>query len=254
VQAFGAVLSHDNLYNLVVSSNILLRIFRYGETLNRRFSKVGDKEFFDAKQFAWIESIENQRDDVAAELQQVLHNLADLPKLDDISPDNFAIEVIKGVWKTFFFFGYGLKFKRNCTECPKTTALLESIPGMKTAFFSILYPGTHIPPHRGPFNGVLRLHFGIIVPKEKEKCRIRVGNKTRYWEQGKCMIFDDTYEHEVLNDTTQLRVILFVDFKRPLPFWMHCINSFMIEVIQRTPYVKNAAKGQKDWEHKFYGD
>jgi ornithine lipid ester-linked acyl 2-hydroxylase len=237
-----------------MSTNLLLRIFRYIETLNRRYSLVGDKEFFDAKKFAWAPVIESQLEDVKGELQNLLHNLADLPKFDEISPGNFAIEVIKGEWKTFFFFGYGLRFKRNCDECPKTTALLESIPGMKTGFFSILYPGTHIPPHRGPFNGVLRLHFGIIVPTEKEKCRIRVGSKTRYWEQGKCMIFDDTYEHEVLNDTSELRVILFVDFKRPLPFWMHCINSLMIEVIQRTPYVKNAAKGQKDWEHKFYGD
>jgi ornithine lipid ester-linked acyl 2-hydroxylase len=237
-----------------MSSNILLSIFHYGESLNRRFSAVGDKEFFDTSQFIWIDAIEKQRDEVATELKHILSRLGDLPKLNDIQSDNFNIDAIKGVWKTFFFFGYGLRFKRNCQECPKTAAILQSIPGMKTAFFSILYPGTRIPPHRGPFNGVLRLHLGLIVPTEKEKCRIRVGNETRFWEQGKCLVFDDTYEHEVLNDTGQLRVILFVDFKRPLPYWMQCLNSIMLEVIQRTSYVKKAAKGQKDWEHKFYGD
>jgi ornithine lipid ester-linked acyl 2-hydroxylase len=235
-------------------SRILLRILRFTERLNERFSAVGDGEFFDAKHFYWLSGVENRRDEIAEELKVVLGRLTDLPKLNEIHPDNFQINEIKGVWKTFFFFGYGLKFRRNCEQCPKTTAAVESIPGMKTAFFSILYPGTRIPPHRGPYNGVLRLHLAIIVPQEKEKCRIRVGNKTRYWEEGKCLVFDDTYEHEVLNDTTQLRVILFIDFKRPLPYWMQLVNSLMIEIIQRTPYVRYAAKGQKDWEHKFYGD
>jgi ornithine lipid ester-linked acyl 2-hydroxylase len=156
--------------------------------------------------------------------------------------------------ENLLFFGYGVRFKRNCEECPETTAIIESIPGMKTAFFSILYPGTHIPPHRGFYNGVLRLHFALVVPIKKENCTIRVGSKIRSWESGRCLIFDDTYEHEVRNDTNQLRIVLFVDFKRPLPLWMHYINSMILEFIQRTPYVKNAAKKHKNWEHKFYGD
>jgi len=83
---------------------------------------------------------------------------------------------------------------------------------MKTAFFSILSPDKHIPAHKGPFNGVLRYHLELIIPEPKEKCRIRVHDQFNEWDEGKSLIFDDTYEHEVCNDTDGFRVVLFVDF------------------------------------------
>src|SRR5687768_10908719 len=62
--------------------------------------------------------------------------------------------------------------RKNCKKCPETLRLIEKIPGMKTAFFSILAPQKHLPAHRGPFNGVLRYHLGLIIPQEREQCRI----------------------------------------------------------------------------------
>ena len=94
---------------------------------------------------------------------------------------------------------------------------MREIPGMKTAMFSILSPRKHILDHRGPYKGVLRYHLGLIVPEDAESCRIRVGEDFRHWEEGKSMIFDDTFNHEVWNDTDETRVVLFVDVLRPLP-------------------------------------
>ncbi len=94
---------------------------------------------------------------------------------------------------------------------------MREIPGMTTAMFSILSPRKHILPHRGPYKGVLRYHLGLIVPQDAEACRIRVGEDIRHWEAGRSMVFDDTFNHEVWNDTDETRVVLFVDVLRPLP-------------------------------------
>ena len=88
-------------------------------------------------------------------------------------------------WKTFFFYAYGMKAVWNCRRCPETTKLLQQIPGMKTAFFSILAPGKHLPPHTGPYKGVLRLHLGLLIPEPAEMCAIRVGSQIRHWQEGR---------------------------------------------------------------------
>jgi len=73
----------------------------------------------------------------------------------------------------------------NARRCPETMALLKKIPGLKTAFFSILSPRKHIPAHRGAYNGVLRFHLGLLVPEPREQCRIRIGNEFRRWTRAK---------------------------------------------------------------------
>ena len=81
--------------------------------------------------------------------------------------------------------------------------------------FSILEPGKRLPPHRGPYNGVLRLHLGLLIPEPRERAAIRVGPEQHHWTEGRVLIFDDAYEHEAWNETEQVRVVLFVDFERP---------------------------------------
>jgi ornithine lipid ester-linked acyl 2-hydroxylase len=78
-------------------------------------------------------------------------------------------------------------------------------PGLITVLFSILEPGKHLPAHRGPYNGVLRLHLGLIVPEPCERLGIRVENQIYRWREGEVVIFDDSYEHEAWNDTSDTR-------------------------------------------------
>jgi beta-hydroxylase len=110
---------------------------------------------------------------------------------------------------------------------------------MKTAMFSILSPGKKIPPHCGPYNGILRYHLGLVVP-EPDRCAIRVGPETRNWAVGSSLIFDDTYEHEVTNESTQERVVLFVDIERPLHFPLNRVNTSVLEAIRNSPFVTEA--------------
>ena len=140
-------------------------------------------------------------------LDAVLERREDLPNFQDISTDQLELTTDDN-WKTYFFFGYGFKSEANCARCPRTTELLERIPGMKTAMFSVLSPGKHISAHRGPYKGVLRYHLGLKIPEPRAGCRLRVGEEVRHWEEGGSLLFDDTFEHEAWNDTDGVRVVL----------------------------------------------
>jgi beta-hydroxylase len=116
---------------------------------------------------------------------------------------------------------------------------------------SILSPGKHILDHRGPYKGVLRYHLGLIVPQDAEACRIRVGEDVRHWQEGKSMIFDDTFNHEVWNDTDETRVVLFVDVLRPLPFPESWVNRAIVKAIGFSPFVLDAKRNQEAWERRY---
>ncbi len=114
-------------------------------------------------------------------------------------------------WEVFGLFAFGAKLIDNCARCPETARLVQEIPGMTTAGFSLLQPGTHIRPHVGYTPAVLRCHLGLIVPAG---CEMRVGAEVRSWSEGRCLVFDDTVEHEVWHRGSEDRVVLLVDFRR----------------------------------------
>lgn len=124
-------------------------------------------------------------------------------------------QLYDGRWDTFGLYAFGKKRHKNCKRCPKTTRLVEEIPGMVMAGFSRLAPGTHVKPHVG-YEGwsqyVLRCHLGLIV---NDACEMRVASETMRWRQGKVAIFCDAIEHEVWNRGTTERVVLLLDFRNP---------------------------------------
>ncbi len=122
---------------------------------------------------------------------------------------------------------------------------------MKTAMFSILSPHKHIPDHSGPYKGIVRYHLGLKVPEPREECRIRVGDEIATWKEGASLIFDDTYNHEVWNDTDEERVVLFVDVVRPLRFPMSSLNRMVIAAIAWSPFVADAKRRHLAWEQRF---
>jgi aspartyl/asparaginyl beta-hydroxylase (cupin superfamily) len=123
-------------------------------------------------------------------------------------PERFVYE---GTWNVFGLYAFGSKLAANCRLCPRTTELVEAIPGLVTAGFSWLAPKTHIRPHRGYSTSVLRCHLPLITPPG---CALRVADETRAWQSGECFVFDDTSEHEAWNDSDEVRVVLLIDFLR----------------------------------------
>ena len=233
------------------------RVKRFGKNLIRgladflgRQSQVGDAPVLDSKHFQFLKSFTDNWPAIHAEVKEILKHREAIPVFQDVSPDQMRIS--KGTnWRTFILFGFGEKLAKNCRQAPLTTRLLEAVPNLQTAWFSILGPGYHIPAHRGVTKGILRAHLGLIIPKEAEKCRMRVGETINVWREGEIFVFDDTYEHEVWNDTGDERVILLFDFDRPMRLWGRALNKTFVRLLKLTAYYQEPKKNMLSFEDRF---
>lgn len=215
------------------------------------FSKIPNTPILPKSAFAWAQLLEENADKIQAEVRALLANDKDLPNIQDIQPAE-SLLTTDNRWKTFFLQGFGHRAEKNRAICPETAKVLDQIPGLLTGFFSILHPGKHIPAHRGIFKGIVRTHLGIFIPGEKGQCRMRVGKEYIHWEPGKTVFFDDTYNHEVWNDTDGIRVVLLIDTVRPYSGWAEKVNQAIIKSITESVYVKDALKKNEDWEKVYY--
>jgi ornithine lipid ester-linked acyl 2-hydroxylase len=192
------------------------------------FFRDSDRTFFEPEEFPWTAQIEAEWKSIRRELDALMVRRDEIPNFQDVSKAQSALTQ-GDQWKTFFLSTFGgKKIPEHCAQCPETTRLLQLIPGLRQSMFSILAPRKHIPPHRGPYKGLLRYHLGLMIPGSDGDCRIRVGDGERSWKEGKSMIFDDSNEHEVWNDTDSYRVVLFVDFVRPTVFPLSVANRLII--------------------------
>ena len=233
-------------WTIALGERILAPIERF---IGKR-SLVGDATFFELERFPWVKHIEENWTVIREEAERLLEDHDGLANFQDISKDQIEI-TDDDRWKTFFLYGYGFEAKLGVQMCPHTAALMREIPGMTTAMISILSPRKHILDHRGPYKGVLRYHLGLVVPQDAQACRIRVGDDVRHWQEGQSMIFDDTFNHEVWNDTEETRVVLFVDVLRPLPEPWGAINRLIVKAIGYSPFVLDAKRNQEAWERRY---
>jgi aspartyl/asparaginyl beta-hydroxylase (cupin superfamily) len=121
-------------------------------------------------------------------------------------------------WSAYFLWNQSVPQPAHMARCPRTVEVLKKVPQVEverrapTAYFSILEPGTRIPPHTGVTNTRAIVHLPLIVP---EQCGFRVGSRTREWIPGKAWVFDDTIEHEAWNLSDSPRAILIFDIWNP---------------------------------------
>jgi len=215
-----------------------------------RWSLVGTEPFLDPADMPWTALLERHYPAIRAEAEQVLRVRDALPNFQDIAPELLRL-TDDDQWKTFWFVGYDVWDDANCLRCPRTAAVLRAIPGLTTGFFSILGPGKRLPPHYGPYRGVLRHHLALVVPEPAQSCGIRVHDQVRHWHEGQSLVFDDTYEHEAWNDTDSERVVLFLDIQRPLRQPVRFINDAIIVAVSRSPFVRAARQQHVAREAEF---
>jgi aspartyl/asparaginyl beta-hydroxylase (cupin superfamily) len=215
------------------------------EASNRSFAR-GKCAVFDPADFAWTREVEARFGAIRAELDRLLGCVEALPNFQDIQDEQRHI-TDDDRWKIFPLWAYGVSYEPNLRRCPETAAALSLIPGMKTAMFSILRGPKRVPPHIGPFNGVLRYHLGLRVPGDPALCRIRVGTEWRSWAEGRSLVFDDTFQHEVIDDLPGARVVLFVDFLRPAPKLLYWANDRVVKAIGNSPFIQNALRKVERW-------
>jgi beta-hydroxylase len=209
-----------------------------------RQSRVPDLPFIPNEHFPFVAELEANWREIRAELEVILQDRERIPFLDTISPDQARIAHSQK-WRAFFLWGMGEELTGNTARCPKTAALLRTVPGLRSAWFSILAPNYKIKPHRGITKGVLRSHLGLIVPVRWQKCRMIVGGESVRWREGKCFVFDDSMLHQVWNNTDEERAILLFDFDRPMRWPASALNRLAMATLKRTAYYRYARKNLK---------
>ena len=199
---------------------------------------VENKEAF----FPEINEVEKSATIIKEELIAILSSYENIPKIHELDKLNKAISFDEGPgWRTFYLKTYGGWFKQNCERCRKTYKLFEGMNNISSVMFSIMEPGNNIPPHTGKFAGVFRYHLPLIVPG-KGKCEISVGGQVKEYNENQSIMFDDTNEHFVVNESDSFRAVLYLDIDKKAGFITGLVNHFFMKLIYWSPKFKEAVK------------
>jgi hypothetical protein len=185
------------------------------------FPGLPQRRFYEREEFPWIGAVEAAAPAIRAELEAVLADRRGFEPYVLPHPDRpLQTNPLLGdpSWSAFHLFRQGEPVPGNAERCPSAIAALRKAPmpairgRSPMALFSVLRAGAHIAPHNGLLNTRLICHLPLIVPPG---CSLRVGSETRDWQEGKCLIFDDSIEHEAWNRSDRTRVILLFEIWRP---------------------------------------
>jgi beta-hydroxylase len=238
--ARGALPKRSSLYRAVK------RMRGSIDRLIARDSLISNAPVLDPGLFPWTEQLQAEWKAIRAEAQAVMTAPGSVPPLRSVSPDHRRISR-DDRWRSFFLYGYGYRIDSNCARCPRTTALVESIPDLNSAFFSILGPGAHIAAHRGPTKALVTSHLGLMVP-DGRSCRMILDGRPVEWREGEWLVFDDTYRHEVWQDADQPRVILLIQVRRPLEGLGKLLASLFVGAMRISPFVQEGRRNITAWE------
>jgi len=203
-------------------------------------SKVSGRAVQDKSPFPWIALIEERWSDIRDEAVRI--RAAEIPSLGDISFDHGRIAADRR-WRAFFLKGYGYQIDSNVRRAPVTAALLEKVPGLVTANFSVLEAGGHIPRHWGMTKGMLTYHLALKVPSDRNACRMAIEEgkdvHVMHWEEGKSFVFDDMFNHEVWNETEEDRYLLLIQIKRPCRWRGNTIQNLFLWAVRHSRFVQD---------------
>ena len=182
---------------------------------------LAQRAFFGRDEFAWVAGLEAAVPAIRDELEVLLADdtvLTPYVVAEQDRPAKRHALLADPRWSAFHLYRGGLPVRKNVARFPATMAALANVPIPHVAgrspmvLFSVLRPGTHIPPHHGMINTRLICHLPLIVPPG---CHLRVGNDKRVVEPGRMLIFDDTMEHDAWNEGDSTRVVLLFEIWRP---------------------------------------
>ena len=186
------------------------------------YEGLAAQPFWPREQFPWLVELEAATDDIRAEflaaMQQGTDGFAPYVEAHPDAPAAWQAMSGKMTWASMHLIRGNQPVAENVDRCPVTAALLQRLPLARATghapevFFSVLEPGTHIPPHHGVANTKLAIHLPLIIP---DHCAIRVGGELRGWTEGECLVFDDSFLHEAWNRSDQRRVVLILETWHP---------------------------------------
>jgi aspartate beta-hydroxylase len=185
------------------------------------FPDLPTTAYFDRSLFPWIPEFESQTAAIRDELRALLPSERGRERVftgDQVEQQNLRGSDGAPTWNGYYFYRHGVRREDNCSACPVTTAALDRLPLSRVrehgpeVLFSVFTAGTHLLPHRGVTNTRLVGHLPLIVPEE---CALNVGNELHAWQEGRVVVFDDTFEHEAWNRSSETRVVLIFDLWNP---------------------------------------
>ena len=185
--------------------------------------------FFDVEEtLPRLLEIDRNYDAIRSELSAILPRLDTIPLYHEVDYAQRGISDADELnWRVFFVYLWRQEEKlANAKLFPRTIEVLKGIPGVLNAFFSILEPGKTVPAHEGPSFHYLRYHTAFLVPKNNPPM-LRVKDRYHTWREGESLLFDDSWEHEVTNESDDIRVVLIVDVMRPVSFRLRVLNEIV---------------------------
>lgn len=171
-----------------------------------------------------------------------------VPRFHDIMPAQADISANDGRdWRMFIMKAYGVDVAENLRRAPRLAALLDDAPEVVSAVFSFLAPGKHIPRHRGPFRGILRFHLMLSMPNDAQgepACVMAIDDVEYRLKEGSCLLWDDTYPHEVWNRSDQVRLALLLDvWRRDMPADVALLSHAIMAATKAVIRVKGISYG-----------
>lgn len=185
-----------------------------------------------------LEALTRNAGTIKAEFDALYDGGVALPAYHDVDPGEREISAggdHTRRWGVHLLYLLGHKPAANRAHCPETCRLLDEVPDLVQAFFSVLDPHKSVPLHEGPYLGYLRFHLGLRVPKENPPL-LRVRGQDYVWKEGEGVLFDDSWPHEVVNHSNGVRAVLIVDILRPMSGAPALLNRFMTNVVARHTY------------------
>lgn len=214
-------------------------------------SLVGNQPITDPNAFPWFKELEEAFPAIQAEADRILLLRKTIPPFRDFAPGHEKIAPNEDDWRSFFFWGYGYPIEGNIARCPETAAAVAKIPGLVSALYSVVSPGAHIRRHRGVTKAIMTLHLCLRAPTEAEKCRMDAGGIIEVFREGRAFVLDDTFPHEVWNDSDETRVNLLVQFRRPMRQPGMALASLVVWFVRHSSFVQRARKNLDYWEEAF---
>jgi aspartyl/asparaginyl beta-hydroxylase (cupin superfamily) len=179
---------------------------------------------------------------IRQEFDRLMNESNELPQYHEIDPGERAISSGTAKrWNVFMLEIMGHRPTQNRASCPETCRALAQVPNMIQAFFSILDPGKSVPEHEGPYLGYLRYHLGVRVPTQNPP-KLIVNKQDYVWREGEAVLFDDSWPHSVVNRSDELRAVLIVDVRRPLPLAADLVNRLLVDVVGHHTYGRALAR------------
>eukprot|EP00746_Dinoflagellata_sp_MGD_P000717 gnl/MRDRNA2_/MRDRNA2_101305_c0_seq1.p1 gnl/MRDRNA2_/MRDRNA2_101305_c0~~gnl/MRDRNA2_/MRDRNA2_101305_c0_seq1.p1 ORF type:complete len:485 (+),score=89.38 gnl/MRDRNA2_/MRDRNA2_101305_c0_seq1:74-1528(+) len=201
------------------------------DSVHLQMPGIRHQKIWDPAQVPWLAEVEGRWSEVRGELDRYLEKMNNAAWTNQ--PDSEQLAEMEGSWNSVALASEGIWNEDTCqTSFPITCSLLRNRPELELKNFQWpgvvrqerdqkppklmvnIYqtlPGTSVLPHFGS-HGRLIGSLGLKIPKGVQ---LRVGGEHKEWHEGKWLLFDDAFEHEVVHGGSEPRYVLAVAMLHP---------------------------------------